>query len=79
VAEKSGSLAAAHGWTRLHISAGHRLRVVDALLTGMHEPESSHLDLLSAFVNSERLKAAYREAIEKRYLWHEFGDMNLII
>ena len=79
VAEKSGSLAAAHGWTKLHISAGHRLRVVDALLTGMHEPESSHLDLLSAFVNSERLKAAYREAIEKRYLWHEFGDMNLII
>lgn len=79
VAQQSGSLSAAHGWTRLHIAAGHQLRVVDALLTGMHEPESSHLDLLSAFVNPERLKAAYREAIEKRYLWHEFGDMNLII
>jgi S-adenosylmethionine:tRNA ribosyltransferase-isomerase len=79
VAEESGGLAAAHGWTKLHIAAGHQLRVVDALLTGMHEPESSHLDLLSAFVNPERLKAAYQEAIEKRYLWHEFGDMNLII
>ena len=79
VAEHSGVLATTHGWTKLHIAIGHQLRVVDALLTGMHEPESSHLDLLSAFVNPERLKAAYREAIEKRYLWHEFGDMNLII
>jgi S-adenosylmethionine:tRNA ribosyltransferase-isomerase len=79
VAEQPAGLVAAHGWTRLHIAAGHQLRVVDALLTGMHEPESSHLDLLSAFINPERLKAAYQEAIEKRYLWHEFGDMNLII
>jgi S-adenosylmethionine:tRNA ribosyltransferase-isomerase len=74
-----GNLAAAHGWTRLHIAAGHQLQVVDALLTGLHEPESSHLDLLSAFVQPERLKTVYLEAIEKRYLWHEFGDMNLII
>jgi len=53
--------------------------VVDALLTGLHEPQASHLDLLSAFVEPARLQAAYLEAIERRYLWHEFGDMNLII
>jgi len=70
---------AAHGWTRLHIEKGYQLLAVDALLTGMHEPESSHLDLLSAFMEPDRLKAAYLDAIEKRYLWHEFGDMNLII
>lgn len=74
-----GTLAASREWTTLHISASHQLRAADALLTGLHEPESSHLDLLSAFVQPERLKAAYMEAIERRYLWHEFGDMNLII
>jgi len=73
------ALAGASGWTRLHIAANHQLRAVDGLLTGLHEPESSHLDLLSAFVQAERLKAAYLEAIEQGYLWHEFGDMNLII
>jgi S-adenosylmethionine:tRNA ribosyltransferase-isomerase len=79
VAKEDGTLLPAHGWTRLHIGAPHRLRAVDALLTGLHEPESSHLDLLSAFVPPERLKAVYLDAIHRRYLWHEFGDMNLII
>jgi S-adenosylmethionine:tRNA ribosyltransferase-isomerase len=74
-----GTLTASRGWTNLHISASHELHTVDALLTGLHEPESSHLDLLSAFVQAERLKAAYLEAVERGYLWHEFGDMNLII
>jgi S-adenosylmethionine:tRNA ribosyltransferase-isomerase len=52
---------------------------VDGLVTGLHEPHASHLDLLSAFVEPMRLRATYLEAIERRYLWHEFGDMNLII
>ena len=79
VAAEHDGLVPAHGWTRLHISAGHRLHVVDGLLTGLHEPESSHLDLLSAFIQPERLKTVYLEAIQMGYLWHEFGDMNLII
>ena len=79
VAAQNDGLAAAHGWTRLHIAAGHQLRVVDGLLTGLHEPQSSHLDLLSAFIEPQRLKAVYLQAIEKGYLWHEFGDMNLIV
>ena len=79
VAREDGRLIPARGWTRLHIDPGHRLRAVDALLTGLHEPESSHLDLLSAFVQPDRLRAVYLQAVEKRYLWHEFGDMNLII
>ncbi len=67
------------GWTHLRITPEHRLRAVDALLTGMHEPQSSHLDLLGAFVEPSRLRAAYAEAVQLGYLWHEFGDMNLII
>ena len=66
------------GWTRLHIDAAYGLRAADALLTGLHEPHASHLDLLSAFVEPVRLQAAYQEAIQLGYLWHEFGDMNLI-
>ena len=79
IAQENGSVHPAHGYTRLHIGARHRLKVVDALLTGLHEPEASHLDLLSAFVSPENIQAAYAQAIAQQYLWHEFGDLNLII
>jgi S-adenosylmethionine:tRNA ribosyltransferase-isomerase len=78
-ASENGSVAEAHGYTRLKIDHQHRLRSVDGLLTGLHEPEASHLDLLSAFLPAEQIHAAYREAIARRYLWHEFGDLNLIL
>lgn len=68
-----------HGRTRLRITPHSRLRAVDGLLTGLHEPQASHLDLLSAFVRPEHLAPAYGEALACGYLWHEFGDMNLII
>ena len=78
-ASENGSVTEAHGYTRLKIGHQHRLRSVNGLLTGLHEPEASHLDLLSAFVPAEQIHAAYREAIAHRYLWHEFGDLNLIL
>ena len=78
-ASENGSVTEAHGYTRLKIDHQHRLRSVNGLLTGLHEPEASHLDLLSAFVPAEQIHAAYREAIAHRYLWHEFGDLNLIL
>ena len=68
-----------HGRTRLRIRPDTRLHAVDGLLTGLHEPQASHLDLLSAFVSPEHLDAAYQEALAQGYLWHEFGDMNLIV
>jgi S-adenosylmethionine:tRNA ribosyltransferase-isomerase len=76
---ENGSVTEAHGYTRLKIDHQHRLRSVNGLLTGLHEPEASHLDLLSAFLPAEQIHAAYREAIARRYLWHEFGDLNLIL
>ncbi len=78
-ASKNGSVTEAHGYTRLKIDHQHRLKAVDGLLTGLHEPEASHLELLSAFLPAEQIHAAYREAIGLRYLWHEFGDLNLIL
>jgi len=67
------------GWTNLHIDKELELKVVDGLITGFHEPEASHLDLLTAFVSEKMLEDAYKNAIKEGYLWHEFGDINLII
>lgn len=75
----NGKLGALSGWTNLMIDSSVPLRVVDGLITGFHEPEASHLDLLSAFIDPALLHSAYQEAIGQGYLWHEFGDMNLII
>jgi S-adenosylmethionine:tRNA ribosyltransferase-isomerase len=78
-ADNKGNVKAGHGYTRLRINASHRLKAVDGLLTGLHEPEASHLDLLSAFLPAKRIHEAYKDAIQRKYLWHEFGDMNLIL
>src|SRR5204863_7317549 len=78
-ANADGSVTEMHSYTRLKIDHQHRLRSVDGLLTGLHEPEASHLDLLSAFLSAEQIRAAYEEAIARKYLWHEFGDLNLIL
>jgi S-adenosylmethionine:tRNA ribosyltransferase-isomerase len=67
------------GRTRLHVYPETRLRAVDGLLTGLHEPRASHLEMLSAFVRPVWLQAAYEQAVARGYLWHEFGDMNLIV
>jgi S-adenosylmethionine:tRNA ribosyltransferase-isomerase len=77
-ADETGHVRAGTGVTRLRIDPGHRLRAVDGLLTGLHEPEASHLDLLRAFLSSETLRAAYDEALREGYLWHEFGDVCLV-
>ena len=79
VADRTGQVNPGHGYTRLHITAEHQLKTVDGLLTGLHEPEASHLDLLTAFLSAEKIQAAYEDAVQRGYLWHEFGDLNLII
>jgi S-adenosylmethionine:tRNA ribosyltransferase-isomerase len=79
VVDARGRVNEARGYTRLKIDHQHRLKAVDGLLTGLHEPEASHLDLLRAFLPPERIHKAYEEAIAKKYLWHEFGDLNLIL
>lgn len=74
-----GQVLATEGWTRLRLGPGSPLRVADGLLTGFHEPQASHFDLLGAFVDAPLLDQAYREAMAARYLWHEFGDLCLIL
>ncbi|MCG3088337.1 S-adenosylmethionine:tRNA ribosyltransferase-isomerase [Sporosarcina cyprini] len=67
------------GVTNLYINHHYPLQLVDGMITGLHEPKASHLEMLSAFVSEDHLQVAYAEAIKSRYLWHEFGDMNLLI
>jgi len=78
-AGRDGQVSAMEGWTRLRLEAGSPLRVVDGLLTGFHEPQATHFDLLRAFLHEPLLERAYREAMTARYLWHEFGDLCLIL
>jgi S-adenosylmethionine:tRNA ribosyltransferase-isomerase len=79
VFEPGGQANEKHGYTRLKIDNQYGLKAVNGLLTGLHEPEASHLDLLTAFLPAEKIRAAYEEAIQRKYLWHEFGDLNLIL
>ncbi|SDC62054.1 S-adenosylmethionine:tRNA ribosyltransferase-isomerase [Actinokineospora iranica] len=74
-----GDVHAREGWTDLIITPGRGVRAVDGLLTGFHEPRASHLDMLAAIAGQELLDRCYRAAIDHGYLWHEFGDVNLLI
>jgi len=78
-ARPGGVVAASGGWTALVITPERGLHVVDGLLTGWHEPEASHLQLLEAAAGTSLLAHCYREALAHGYLWHEFGDSHLIL
>ncbi|MDQ3810354.1 MAG: S-adenosylmethionine:tRNA ribosyltransferase-isomerase [Chloroflexota bacterium] len=77
--EGDGEVIAAHGFTDLVITPERGVRVVSSLLTGFHEPRASHLAMLEAITGRRHLEIAYRAALEAGYLWHEFGDLHLIL
>jgi S-adenosylmethionine:tRNA ribosyltransferase-isomerase len=90
VTDREGSTHPGEGWTDLFITPERGIRSVDAMLTGLHEPRSTHLSMLEALVGSvseyplstsgaEHLEVAYTEALKRGYLWHEFGDLHLIL
>ena len=67
------------GWTDLVITPERGVRIVDGLLTGWHEPEASHLLMLEAIAGRELLEGSYDASLAEGYLWHEFGDVHLIL
>ena len=75
----AGTVTGGEGWTDLIITPRRGVRVVDALLTGLHEPKATHLAMLEALAGKEHLRHAYQEALQEEYLWHEFGDLHLIL
>ena len=79
VANIQGTVQAGEGWTDLVITPARVMRTVSGLLTGFHEPRASHLAMLAALAGYGHLRSAYAEALRERYLWHEFGDLHLIL
>jgi S-adenosylmethionine:tRNA ribosyltransferase-isomerase len=90
VTEKDGTTHPGEGWTDVFITPERGVRSVGAMLTGLHEPRSTHLSMLEALIGSvseyplstsgtEHLEVAYSEALNRGYLWHEFGDLHLIL
>jgi S-adenosylmethionine:tRNA ribosyltransferase-isomerase len=79
VTDASGITHPGEGWTCMVVTPAHRLHGVDGLLTGLHEPRSSHLLMLEALAKRKHLEVTYAAALRERYLWHEFGDLHLIM
>jgi S-adenosylmethionine:tRNA ribosyltransferase-isomerase len=78
-ADRAGRSHPGEGWTELVVTPQRGVRLVDGLITGWHEPESSHLAMLEAIAGRDLLEASYREAVSEGYRWHEFGDSHLIL
>jgi S-adenosylmethionine:tRNA ribosyltransferase-isomerase len=76
---EDGVTRAAAGWTDLVLGPDRPVRAVTGLITGLHEPEASHLQLLEAVAGPELVMAAYDRAVAEHYRWHEFGDSMLFL
>ncbi|MEO8192913.1 MAG: S-adenosylmethionine:tRNA ribosyltransferase-isomerase [Gemmatimonadales bacterium] len=79
VASQNGTVRAGGGWTDLVITPERGFHAVNAMLTGFHAPKASHLSMLEALAGRDHLAFAYESALRERYLWHEFGDLHLIL
>jgi S-adenosylmethionine:tRNA ribosyltransferase-isomerase len=77
--DDDGRTLPASGWTNLVLGPDRPARAVTGLVTGLHAPEASHLQLLEAVAGHDLVAAAYRAAVAGRYLWHEFGDSMLFL
>ena len=73
-AGEDGRMEAKAGWTNIFIYPGYRFKVMDALVTNFHLPESTLIMLISAFAGREQVLGAYEEAVRERYRFFSFGD-----
>ena len=78
-AGEDGTMRASAGWTNIFIYPGYRFKVLDALVTNFHLPESTLIMLVSALAGREQTLAAYEEAVKERYRFFSFGDAMLIL
>jgi len=77
-AGEDGTMKASAGWTNIFIYPGYKFKVLDALITNFHLPESTLIMLVSALAGRERVLAAYEEAVKERYRFFSFGDAMFI-
>ncbi|MBX3059545.1 MAG: S-adenosylmethionine:tRNA ribosyltransferase-isomerase [Anaerolineae bacterium] len=79
VTDSEGMTHAGSGWTDVIITPQRGIRAVNGLLTGLHEPEATHLAMLETLCGRNHLCHTYQQALAHHYLWHEFGDLHLIL
>lgn len=79
VTDSSGLTRAGEGWTDIFITPQRGIKSVDGMLTGFHDAHATHLAMLEALASRPHLEAVYTAALAGHYLWHEFGDLNLIL
>ena len=77
--DQCGLLSGRSGWTELVLGPDHPVQVVDGLITGLHNPDASHLLLVESVAGAELTQQAYDAAVAEPYLWHEFGDSCLLL
>jgi S-adenosylmethionine:tRNA ribosyltransferase-isomerase len=77
--DRSGIVHPSEGWTDVVVTPERGVRAIDGMLTGWHEPEASHLQMLEAIAGRELIDVSYAVATEEGYLWHEFGDVELVL
>ena len=78
-ASATGTVVPRSGWTGLIVTPERGVGTVDGMLTGFHEPKASHLAMLEAIAGRDHLAVTYEAALTGGYLWHEFGDLHLIL
>ncbi len=78
-AEENGVLRSGSGWTDIFIYPGYKFKIMDALITNFHLPESTLIMLVSAFAGKDKVMHAYEEAVKERYRFFSFGDAMIII
>ena len=77
--DENGILQAGSGWTEIFIYPGYQFKVIDALITNFHLPESTLVMLVSALAGREHVLAAYETAVEEKYRFFSFGDAMFIV
>lgn len=77
-ADENGHIRAGSGWTEIFIYPGYRFKVIDALITNFHLPESTLVMLVAALAGREQVLAAYETAVAEKYRFFSFGDAMLI-
>ena len=77
--DPAGDVVASRGWTDLIVTPERGVHSIDGLLTGLHEPRASHWAMLEAVAGRAVLARSYRAALDAGYLWHEFGDLQLLL
>mgnify|MGYP000799462881 FL=1 len=77
-AAENGTMKASAGWTSIFIYPGYKFKVLDALVTNFHLPESTLIMLVSALAGREHVLRAYEEAVRERYRFFSFGDAMFI-